>query len=58
VIAAYEEAMKTVWGGFGDAVRRAEELISIGYSLPGTDAAAIETLKMLPRTAVQSEGEC
>jgi hypothetical protein len=46
VDAAHDEAMRTLWCGFGDAVGRADELISIGYSLPGTDAAAIETLKV------------
>jgi len=39
------EALCEVWKQFYERVTVAEELIVVGYSLPGTDAASIEVLK-------------
>jgi len=41
----HQEALCAVWKQFYERVRAAEELIVVGYSLPGTDAASIEVLK-------------
>ena len=37
--------MHETWAVFRSSVTSAEDIITIGYSLPGTDAAALETLK-------------
>ena len=41
----HREALCTIWKHFYEHVRIAEELVVAGYSLPGTDASAIEVLK-------------
>ena len=41
----HREALCKVWKHFYENVSVADELIVIGYSLPGTDAASIEVLK-------------
>jgi hypothetical protein len=41
----HQEALCAVWKQFYERIRAAEELIVVGYSLPGTDAASIEVLK-------------
>ena len=41
----HREALCEVWKQFYERVTVAEELVVIGYSLPGTDAASIEVLK-------------
>lgn len=38
-------AMRAVWSEFRASVAAAREIVVIGYSLPGTDASAIEVLK-------------
>ncbi len=38
-------AMKSIWGSIANAFVEAGELVIIGYSLPGTDAASIEAFK-------------
>jgi hypothetical protein len=38
-------AMRAVWKAFKDMVENANDLVVIGYSLPGTDSAAIDVLK-------------
>lgn len=38
-------AMRAVWTSFKIIVRRAKDIVVIGYSLPGTDLAAIEVMK-------------
>lgn len=45
VEAGHARAMKATWRHFAAALDQASELIAIGYSLPGTDAASIEVLK-------------
>ena len=37
--------MATIWSAFKTMLDQASELVVIGYSLPGTDAASIEMLK-------------
>ncbi len=37
--------MKAIWHAFFDYVRNAKVIVIVGYSLPGTDAAAITVLK-------------
>ena len=37
--------MKAIWNTFKTMLDQASELVVIGYSLPGTDAASIEVLK-------------
>jgi hypothetical protein len=39
------EAMSAIWNTFYEQVRGVGELVIVGYSLPGTDAASIEVLK-------------
>jgi len=41
----HREALCEVWKQFYERVTVAEELVVVGYSLPGTDAASIEVLK-------------
>ena len=41
----HREALSKVWKHYYENVSVADELIIIGYSLPGTDAASIEVLK-------------
>jgi hypothetical protein len=45
VEAGHMRAMKTIWGTIVNAFTEAREIVVIGYSLPGTDAASIEALK-------------
>ena len=45
VQAGHVRAMTKIWSTFRSAVDRARELVVIGYSLPGTDAASIELFK-------------
>jgi len=45
VEAGHIRAMKSIWATIVSAFREARELVIIGYSLPGTDAASIEALK-------------
>lgn len=39
------KAMKAVWSVFGDLVTKVNEIVVIGYSLPGADGATIEVMK-------------
>ena len=45
------EAMRAVWSAFKDSVETADEIVVIGYSLPGTDLAAIEVMKGFAKNA-------
>jgi hypothetical protein len=45
----HERMMKECWSLFRKLVAQANELIVIGYSLPGTDSASIEVLKQFAR---------
>lgn len=45
VEAGHTRAMKATWSAFLGALTEARDLVVIGYSLPGTDAASIEVLK-------------
>jgi len=45
VQAGHDRVMKRTWSTFKTALDNAEELVVIGYSLPGTDAASIELFK-------------
>ena len=49
----HDEAMQAVWRAFQDAVTAAEEIVVIGYSLPGTDTNAVEIFKAASRTPKQ-----
>lgn len=51
VEAGHARAMKATWGHFVSALDQASELVAIGYSLPGTDAASIEVLKRFGESA-------
>lgn len=46
---AHTAAMEAVWSAFASLVRQVKEIVVIGYSLPGTDGAAIEVLKQFGR---------
>ncbi len=41
----HTRAMKAIWRTIADGLKQAREIVVIGYSLPGADAAAIEVLK-------------
>ena len=41
----HSEALREVWKEFYERVRIADEIVVVGYSLPGPDAASIEVLK-------------
>src|SRR5262249_32514113 len=45
VEAGHTRAMRAIWSEFKKMLDRASELVVIGYSLPGTDAASTELLK-------------
>lgn len=45
VEAGHARAMKATWSNLLAALDQASEVVAIGYSLPGTDAASIEVLK-------------
>lgn len=45
VAAGHFRAMKAIWSTLKSALDRASDLVVIGYSLPGTDAASTELLK-------------
>lgn len=45
VEAGHFRAMKAVWSTLKAALDKASDLVVIGYSLPGTDAASVELLK-------------
>jgi hypothetical protein len=50
VQAGHERVMKRTWREFKVALDCAEEMVVIGYSLPGTDAASIELFKHFAAT--------
>jgi hypothetical protein len=50
-------AMNRVWAVFSEFIRRAEELVVIGYSLPGSDAASIKVLKQFAREPGAARGK-
>lgn len=41
----HSRAMKAIWSVFRDLVATVNEIVVIGYSLPGTDGATIEVMK-------------
>lgn len=41
----HRQALREVWKEFYDSVKAADEIVVVGYSLPGPDAASIEVLK-------------
>ena len=41
----HSEALREVWREFYECVRISDEMVVVGYSLPGPDAASIEVLK-------------
>jgi hypothetical protein len=41
----HRQALREVWKEFYDRVKAAAEIVVVGYSLPGPDAASIEVLK-------------
>lgn len=41
----HRQALREVWKEFYERVKAADELVIVGYSLPGPDAASIEVLK-------------
>jgi hypothetical protein len=45
VDSGHREGLRAVWKEFYERIKAADELVVIGYSLPGTDAASIEVLK-------------
>jgi hypothetical protein len=45
VESGHQRAMNRIWTVFAEFIRNAQELVVIGYSLPGTDAASIAVLK-------------
>jgi hypothetical protein len=45
VEAGHDRAMKAIWQVMAEGLRRARELVVIGYSMPGSDAASIAALK-------------
>ena len=45
VDSGHTRAMKAIWRTLVDGLNQANEVVAIGYSLPGTDAASIEALK-------------
>jgi hypothetical protein len=45
VDAGHAQAMKAIWAAFFEVMQSARELVVVGYSLPGTDAAAIEMFR-------------
>ena len=45
--------MQATWLTVAQAIRRARQLVVIGYSLPGTDGATIELLKFFSRQAAK-----
>jgi hypothetical protein len=49
----HDRVMRAIWATIITAMKRAREVIIIGYSLPGTDAAAIEALKCFAGSAAQ-----
>ena len=51
VEAGHARTMKATWRHFIEALEQASELVAIGYSLPGTDAASIEALKRFGASA-------
>jgi hypothetical protein len=51
VEAGHARAMTAIWSVFKTMLDQASELVVIGYSLPGTDAASTELLKHFASTA-------
>lgn len=51
----HESIMSAIWLEFHDLVLQADELVVLGYSLPGTDAASIETLKCFAGSGARSK---
>ncbi len=49
--AGHTRAMKATWSNFVAALDQASEVVAIGYSLPGTDAASTEVLKRFGASA-------
>ncbi|MBC8462160.1 MAG: hypothetical protein H8D67_29685 [Deltaproteobacteria bacterium] len=45
VDSGHTHAMKAIWKTLVDGLNQANEVVAIGYSLPGTDAASIEALR-------------
>lgn len=41
----HEQCMRVTWDAFQQIVRQVEEIVVIGYSLPGTDIGCVEVLK-------------
>jgi hypothetical protein len=52
----HQRVMRAIWASFFKLVSSAIELVVIGYSLPGTDAASIAVLKQFaPSQDVQKQ---
>jgi len=49
VEAGHARAMKAIWQRMAKGLRQARELVVIGYSMPGNDAASIAALKYFTR---------
>jgi hypothetical protein len=45
----HQRVMRETWAAFETLVREAPEIVAIGYSLPGTDARAIDVLSQFTR---------
>jgi len=50
VEAGHTRAMKATWAAIVNAFSQARQVVAIGYSLPGTDAASIEAMKHFVRS--------
>jgi hypothetical protein len=54
VEAGHARAMKAIWQRMAEGLRQARELVIIGYSMPGSDAASIAALKYFARFSTTS----
>ncbi len=58
IASGHERAMRLIWQTFQQQVTEATQLIVIGYSLPGTDASSVSTLRQFaPDAASQRRKE-
>lgn len=51
VVGGYIRAMRDIWSTFSVLSEEANEIVVIGYSLPGTDAATIEVMRTIGESA-------
>jgi hypothetical protein len=49
--------MNRIWAVFTEFIRNAQDLVVVGYSLPGTDAASVAVLKQFARNASEQRSK-